>query len=151
MNSILRRTLILIVVLFTSACSTARKAEIQSSSTSSTLFSAEAVVEGFYSDYLNYFQDAVSGSFRNPLADRMYANHAFFSQDLINTIDTIIASFDEAGAYDPILCAQNIPDYVTFGQPIISGGKVTFMIETNFENHFFFVHLIKEQMAGRST
>ena len=144
MYSTLRTTLILIIVLLTSACSTTSKTEIQSTSTSATLYSAEAIVEAFYSDYLSYFEDPATGSFRNPLADRMYANHAYFSQDLINTIDTIIASFDEAGAYDPILCAQNIPDYITFGQPIINAGKATFMIETNFESHYFFVHLNKE-------
>ena len=144
MYSTLRTTLLLIVVLLISACSTASKTEIPAAPTSPTLYSAEAIVEAFYSDYLNYFEDPATGSFRNPLADRMYANRAYLTQDLINTIDSIIASFDDMGAYDPILCAQNIPDYITFGQPIINAGKATFMIETSFDSHYFFVHLNKE-------
>jgi hypothetical protein len=62
-----------------------------------------------------------------------------------------VASFSEGGAYDPILCAQNIPDYITFDKPYIRAGYATFMIETSFEDHSFFVHLEKESDGWKTS
>lgn len=106
--------------------------------------SPDAVVENFYSDYLGYFEDPESGDFRNPLKDRMYANRSYFTQDLIDEIDNTVASFSDMAAYDPILCGQSIPDYITFDTPYVSAGRVMFMIKDSFEDHYFFVHLEKE-------
>jgi hypothetical protein len=129
-----------IAVLFLSVgCSS------KTSTTNGTDFSSpDAVVENFYSDYLSYFEDPESGDFRNPLKDRMYANRSYLTQELIDEIDSTVASFSEMAAYDPILCGQNIPDYITFDTPYVSAGRVMFMIEDNFEDHYFFVHLEKE-------
>lgn len=113
--------------------------------------SPEAVVENFYADYLSYFEDPETGDFRSPLSDRMYADRNYLTQDLIDEIDGIVASFSEGGAYDPILCAQNIPDYITFDKPYIRAGYATFMIETSFEDHSFFVHLEKESDGWKTS
>jgi len=106
--------------------------------------SAEAAMESFFSDYLDYFEDPDTGAFRNPLADRVFANRHYVSQDFIDKIDKTIASFDSGGAYDPIVCGQAVPDYITFDDPLVSPGMVTYMIKTNFEDQYFFVHLVKE-------
>ncbi len=128
------------VFLLSAGCSAQSKAV----NTGSEVSSPDAVVENFYSEYLSYFEDPETGDFRDPLSDRIYANRSYFTQELIDEIDGIVASFNTGGAYDPILCAQNIPDYITFDTPYVSAGRVMFMIEDNFEDHYFFVHLEKE-------
>ncbi len=128
------------IFLLCTACST----QSRTMDAASTINSPDAVAENFYSEYLSYFEDPETGDFRDPLSDRIYANRSYFTQELIDEIDGIVASFSTGGAYDPVLCAQNIPDYITFDTPYVSAGRVMFMIEDNFEDHYFFVHLEKE-------
>ncbi len=128
------------VLLLSTACS----AQSKTADAITTLSSPDAVVENFYSEYLSYFEDPETGNFRDPLSARMYANRSYFTQDLIDDIDNVVASFSTGGAYDPILCAQDIPDYITFDTPYVSDGQIMFMIEDNFEDHYFFVHLKQE-------
>jgi hypothetical protein len=128
------------IFLLSAGCNTQSKTADAATTTSSP----DAVVENFYSDYLSYFEDPETGGFRDPLSARMYANRNYFTQELIDEIDGIVASFSEGGAYDPILCAQNIPETITFDTPYVGAGSIMFMIEDNFEDHYFFVHLEKE-------
>jgi hypothetical protein len=128
------------ILLLSVACS-ARSKTVDAAT---VLSSPDAVVENFYSDYLSYFEDPETGDFRDPLSDRMYANRSYFTQELIDETDGIVASFSEGGAYDPILCGQNIPDFITFDTPYVGAGSIMFMIEDSFEDHYFFVHLEKE-------
>jgi hypothetical protein len=72
----------------------------------------DAVVEAFYTWYLDYIGDRASGEMRNPLVDGAYGSSEYLSEDFIQQIDELLASFDQGG-YDPFLCAQDIPD--TFG------------------------------------
>jgi len=144
-----RKIFILLTTAFLLATSGCSKSSNQAAtnandqSNASTL-SAEAAMEGFFSDYLDYFEDPDTGAFRNPLADRVFANRHYVTQDFIDKIDETIASFDSGGAYDPIVCGQDVPDYITFDDPLVSPGMVTYMIKTNFEDQYFFVHLAKE-------
>lgn len=128
------------VLLLSTACS-ARSKTVDATT---TLSSPDAVVESFYSDYLSYFEDPETGNFRDPLSDRMYANRSYFTQELIDEIDGVVASFSDMAAYDPILCGQNIPDFITFDTPYVGAGSIMFMIEDSFEDHYFFVHLKQE-------
>ncbi len=105
--------------------------------------SPEAVLINFYSDYLSYFTDPKTGDFRDPLADRIYDNRTYLTQNLIDTIDSTIASFT-VGAYDPILCGQSTPDFIIPGDAYVMTGRVMYYVKDSFETHSFFVYLEKE-------
>jgi hypothetical protein len=138
-----KKVFVFLVVLFL-VLSTACNSKANAADTTATTSSPAAVVTNFYSEYLSYFEDPETNAFRSPLASRIYANRNYFTQESIDKIDGIMASFSGGGAYDPILCAQNIPEYITFDTPYVSAGRVMFMIGDNFEDHHFSVHLTKE-------
>jgi len=133
-------------LLATSGCSKSsnQAATTTNDQSNNSTLSAEAAMESFFSDYLDYFEDPDTGAFRNPLADRVFTNRHYVTQYFIDQIDDTIASFNTGGAYDPIVCGQSVPDYITFNDPLVSPGMVTYMIKTNFEAQYFFVHLVKE-------
>ncbi|NMC46704.1 MAG: hypothetical protein GYA52_07700 [Chloroflexi bacterium] len=144
-----RKIFILLITTFLLAASGCSKTSNQVTATNNdrsgnSTLSAEAAMESFFSDYLDYFEDPDTGAFRNPLVDRVFANRHYVTRDFIDEIDEIIAAFDSGGAYDPIVCGQAVPDYITFDDPLVGPGMVTYMIKTNFEDQYFFVHLVKE-------
>jgi len=72
----------------------------------------ESVVKDFYQWYLGY-----SG---NVMVDGAYRSSAHLTQEFIQKVDEIIASFDRGG-YDPFLCAQDRPGGQSFDQALVSG------------------------------
>lgn len=60
----------------------------------------ESVVESFYRWYI--------GHPSNPLSDGAYRSSEHLTEGFIQQVDEIVASFDQ-GAFDPFLCAQDIP------------------------------------------
>jgi hypothetical protein len=61
-------------------------------------------LQAFYDSWISY-----AG---NPLEGRVYANAGRATPDFIRRTDAAIASFKGAGGYDPILCAQDVPESV---------------------------------------
>ena len=90
----------------------------------------EVIVKDFYNGYIQY-----DG---NPLVDKAYQSNAFLSDDFIVFLDEFTS---EGMMYDPILCAQDIPQSITVGDPIPSGDRVTVPVKTSFEGHHFEVEL----------
>lgn len=71
-------------------------------------------VQEFYTWYLDIAgYDEASGEFRNPLADGSYQERAELSPSLIEAVARIP---DEEGGFffDPFLCAQDVPESVSF-------------------------------------
>ncbi len=66
------------------------------------------VATTFYTWYLGHIGDRFSEDFRNPLVDQAYQDHPLLSEDLVQEVDVLLASFDRGG-YDPFLLAQDIP------------------------------------------
>jgi hypothetical protein len=64
--------------------------------------SPEEVVAKFYTDWTSY-----EGS---PVGAQIYRGHASVSEDLALKLDQTIASFPEGGGFDPVLCAQDLPE-----------------------------------------
>jgi hypothetical protein len=56
-------------------------------------------------------------------------------------VDAIIASFDDKGGYDPLLCAQDVPESFTVGEAVVFGDTATLAVHTSFEGHGFTVAL----------
>jgi hypothetical protein len=103
----------------------------------------DAVVETFYTWYVDYIGDRASGGMRNPLADGAYRSSEYLTEAFVQEVDALIASFDRGG-YDPFLCAQDIPQDITVGEVNVSGDEAQVKVETNFEGHSFNVLLQRE-------
>jgi hypothetical protein len=92
------------------------------------------VVEDFYTWYINY-----PG---NVLAEGAHRSSEYLTSAFVAKIDGIRASFTR-GAYDPVLCAQDIPQTVTAGEVVASGDAAEVPITTSFQGHHFTVKLVR--------
>jgi hypothetical protein len=70
------------------------------------------VVEAFYNWYVGY-----PG---NVMAEGAYRSSEYLTEGFVEETDELIASF-EHGAYDPFLCAQDIPGAIEVDEAVISG------------------------------
>jgi hypothetical protein len=87
----------------------------------------EAVVTGFYDWYLGYIGDPASIEIRNPLVDGAYRSSAYLTEEFLQRVDEIVASFDKGG-YDPFLCAQDIPRSFTVDAALGLGEEATVVV-----------------------
>jgi hypothetical protein len=105
------------------------------------------VVQIFYDWYLAYIGDRASGTFRNPLVDRVYRESPLltndFKQHLDEMLDQQVAEFGGFMA-DPILCAQDIPEMMMTGVTRMSPEGATTVVSTSFINHLISVDLQQE-------
>jgi hypothetical protein len=92
-------------------------------------------VERFYNWYLARARTAGS-----PLADGSYRETGFLTEELVQKIDALVASF-EGGAYDPFLCAQDVSERVDVGPAEGSAEEAGLTVRTSFEGHSFRVEL----------
>jgi len=99
-------------------------------------------VESFYKLYLDY-TGRNGGEMRNPLVDKAYQRMPFLSPEFVNKVDGILASFDKGG-YDPILCAQDVPEWVRAEEVAREGQRATVEVTTSFEGHTFEVELAQQ-------
>lgn len=79
----------------------------------------ETVVESFYNWYAGY-----PG---NSLVDGAYRSSEYLTEELIQKVDGIIASFDKGG-YDPFLCAQDIPGKFAIEKAVMSGEEASVIV-----------------------
>ncbi|MFO7696496.1 MAG: DUF3828 domain-containing protein [Anaerolineae bacterium] len=105
---------------------------------------AEQTVVQFYGIYLD-----VTGR-ANPLATRIYRDLPFLSASLVARVDALLDSF-QRGAYDPFLCAQDVPTTVKTGQAVVDGAVARVPLSTSFEGHGFTVVLEQEDGAWAIT
>ncbi|MBN1316876.1 MAG: DUF3828 domain-containing protein [Anaerolineales bacterium] len=103
----------------------------------------DQVAASYYAWYLEYIGERGSDHLRNPLVDGAFARTDFLADDFIQQVDELLASFDKGG-YDPILCAQDIPEYVNVGEPDISDGKAIVNVNSSFANHDWMVELAEK-------
>jgi hypothetical protein len=96
----------------------------------------EGAVNGFYAWYLWYAKEQ-----GNPLMDRVYRESEYLAGTFIQKVDGFLLSSSNRGGYDPFLCAQDIPQYYSFDEPLISGDTARMKIQTDFEGHVFTVLL----------
>jgi hypothetical protein len=89
--------------------------------------SPDAVVRGFYDWYLGYIGDPASVEIRNPLVDGAYRSSAYLTEEFVQKVDDILASFDKGGC-DPFLCAQDIPRSFSVDAAVGSGDEATVVV-----------------------
>jgi hypothetical protein len=107
----------------------------------------EEAVRGFYDWYLaSSAYDEEAGTRLNPLADGRYRSSEYLAEEFVQKVDGIVASFDKGG-YDPILCAQDLPESFTLDEVVLSGDTARLVVHTSFEGHMFTVEL--QQVTGQ--
>jgi hypothetical protein len=79
----------------------------------------EAAVESFYEWYMGY-----SG---NALVDGAYRSSEYLTDEFVQQVDEIVASFDRGG-YDPFLCAQDVPASLSVGEVAVSGEEASVVV-----------------------
>ncbi|MBN1890944.1 MAG: DUF3828 domain-containing protein [Thermoflexales bacterium] len=99
--------------------------------------SPEQVTEAFYNWYIRYASPAAG---RNPLVDGAYKRTAYMTDRLVTSIEQTLASFDKGG-YDPILCAQDIPQNISVSRASVAGASASLTLNTSFSGHSFQVNL----------
>lgn len=101
------------------------------------------VTESFYSWYLaNLGYGPETGDFRKP-SEADYEARPEASPELLARRAEIIASFAEmqGGGYDPLLCAQDVPESFSAELVETGDGEALVKVETSFVGHSFGVRL----------
>lgn len=133
------KTYILIVTAVTMAgCSTVEAGQAPTRSPES----AATVVDSFYAEYLDYIgMSRETGDFRNPLVDRAYRDMMGLSPEYVGELDALL---EEGIMADPILCAQDIPEFVKVAGVEQEGDLAVATMEDSFVGHRFEVELKAE-------
>jgi len=75
--------------------------------------SPEMIVQSFYQWWIGFVDQSQQAGAGNPLIDGAYADHVSVAPELAQKVDQIVAGFDQGG-YDPFLCAQDLPQIVSY-------------------------------------
>jgi hypothetical protein len=97
------------------------------------------VVSTFYTWYLAYSNFA--GGRRNPLVDGAYRDTGYLTGSLEHRIGKALDS--AGGGFDPILCAQDVPEHVVASAVRTEGERAEVDVRTSFANHRFTIALVK--------
>jgi hypothetical protein len=103
----------------------------------------EDVARAFYLWYLDYYGEPGSDNFHNPVSEKAYHDSPYLTPSFIGHVDEIVAGFQNRAAYDPFLCAQNIPLEVTPMGTFWHSGQASIVMSTNFPDHFITLDLQK--------
>jgi hypothetical protein len=132
-------SVIILLALAASGCSSAASSEAAAPPPSEITIAdpvgqtPEQVTETFYSWYIQSTQGI-------PPRRAPYAQTGYLTDDLLNQIERTTASFDKGG-YDPILCAQDIPESVSVSPIAAEGDSASVLVNTSFPGHSFQVAL----------
>lgn len=90
----------------------------------------EEVVQTFYQSWVDYATPDEHGNFNNPMVDEIYKGSPYLTPELITTIEETLASMGPSG-YDPILCAQNTPEWIRVDEVQIDGEQASAVVVTS--------------------
>lgn len=91
----------------------------------------EEAIADFYAWYTHY-----PG---NPLVDGALSTSPMVTAGLVENVETILRSFDGRGGYDPVLCAQDIPNTFIVEVTDRSVDSASAVVRTEFESHEIYV------------
>jgi hypothetical protein len=86
--------------------------------------SPQEVAQSFYNDY-----QAMDSSL---LSEDAYKTNPYLNADAVKYIDEVVAGFGEGGAYDPFICAQDMPDTFTAAEAVINGSQAVVEVESSW-------------------
>lgn len=96
----------------------------------------QQTVQAFYDWYLDYSQTK-----GNVIVDKAYHDSPYLTQEYVQSVDDLIASFDKGG-FDPFLQAQDIPEFVAVQDETITGDRAVVLASTSFEGQELLVDLV---------
>jgi hypothetical protein len=132
----LKISLLLVVGLSLAACGMNSATANQAPTSSPT-----EVVESFYSWYLdNLGHDPEAEIFRKPSEDELEARPELSNEVLSLRLETL-ASFGEVGGYDPLICAQDVPNEIQTELVSNDNNEARVLVSTDFSGHQFTVRL----------
>jgi hypothetical protein len=129
-----------LIVLLGAGCSNSGQAQEVTNAPDPGMGPAE-VGTAFYDWYLSSFGDPGEGTFMSPLVERNYQESEYLTPGFIRHIDEILDSFEGKSGYDPFLCAQDVPQYITAGDPYFHGSLASIVFHSSFPNHYLTVDL----------
>lgn len=94
--------------------------------------SPEKTVKDFYSFWMSYSENNSGAS---PVLERAYIGREDVTDFFVEITNSLIDSFGEGPGYDPVLCAQEIPQNIDFGQAYVSDDYAEIIIAEDFWGH----------------
>jgi hypothetical protein len=79
-------------------------------------------------NYYNWYLDCTNQHLTGTSTGSKQVDCAFNKTGALT--DSLVTTLQQAIMYDPILCAQNIPDKLTFDKSVITNGTATVMVHT---------------------
>jgi hypothetical protein len=101
--------------------------------------SPEETVNAFLSEWIEY-----DG---NPMVDRIYRENEKLTEEYVLKVDNILDTFDKSG-FDPILCAQDIPEEIIISNTAVKEDKATVSLEQIFSGSSRPIIVNLEKEAG---
>ncbi|MGD2179455.1 MAG: DUF3828 domain-containing protein [Anaerolineae bacterium] len=130
-------SIVMVVAVILSGC-----APVRALTKGKTIAPGE-VVKRFYDWHMRY-----PG---NVMVDGAYRSSEYLTEEFVEKVDAIVASFDRGG-YDPFLCAQDIPGDLIVGEPVVSGDEASVVVHEvwNVGTEYEIVHevMVELQMVG---
>lgn len=97
-------------------------------------FTPEEVVQSFYAWVVDWEYDPQQNAPRPP--EGKYYERLEVAPELVYHVERTIASFDGKGGYEPLLCAQDIPESIQVGEATIAEDQASVLVTTSFDTHF---------------
>jgi hypothetical protein len=94
----------------------------------------EEVVQSFYTWAIDWEFDPQQNGPRPP--EGKYYERPEVAPELVYHVERAIASFDGKGGYDPLFCAQDIPESIQVGKATIAEGQASVLVNTSFDTQF---------------
>jgi hypothetical protein len=86
--------------------------------------SPQEVAQNFYDDYRMLGSSLLSGD--------AYKTNPYFNADGVMHIEEVVAGMGQGGAVDPFVCAQDMPNSFTAGEPEIEGSQAMVVVESDW-------------------
>ena len=142
--------LFMLLLLVVVGCSSIVSAASDLTGSNADAETPQEVVENFYTWLLDYIGNRAEGEFHNPMVERAYRDSNALSQSYIKELDRLMESDTPLG-HDPLLCAQDVPQFVEIKEMAIEGDQAVAQMGSSFPNHRFEVHLDKIEGTWKIT
>lgn len=95
-----------------------------------TASTPEESVQAFFEFWMDYSTPDANGNFRNPMVDEIYKDSPYLTPELKETIEETLLSMGPGG-YDPVMCAQDTPQWINVKEVETEGEQASALVETS--------------------
>lgn len=87
-------------------------------------------VQAFFEYWMDYSTPDANGNFHNPMVDKIYRDSPYLTPGLKEAIEEALLSMGPGG-YDPVMCAQDTPQWINVKEIVIEGEQASAQVETS--------------------